>query len=141
MIVIGVILSLVGLGALCGLLFTFATVAFPVFVAISAGMWLHTNGAGNFGAILFAALAGLATLCIGQFVFVTSRWTWLRVFVGTAFVIPAVLAGYYAALGLTDLFLLSEPWRIGFGVAGAAAVGMSALGRLSTFGPAAPARP
>ena len=135
MIAIGVICSIIGLGTLCWLLFTFATLAFPLFAAVSVGIWLSTNGMDSLAAVVLGAIAGTVTLGIGQLVFVMARPTWLRLLVGVVYVVPAGVAGYYAALRLAELALTSEPWKIAIAIAGATVVGVTALARLAALTP------
>ena len=137
MIAIGVICSIIGLGTLCWLLFTFATLAFPLFVAVSVGIWLSTNGMDTLAAVPLGAIAGMVTLGIGQLVFVLAQAIWLRLLVGVVYPVPAGAAGYYAALRLADLALTSEAWRVAIAVVGAAAVGVTALARLAALTPTA----
>lgn len=134
MIAIGVICSIIGLGTLCWLLFTFATLAFPLFASVSVGIWLNTNGMDTLAAVLLGGTAGMVTLGIGQLVFVMARPTW-RLLVGVVYVVPAGVAGYYAALHLAELGPTSEPWKIAIAMAGATAVGVTALARLAALVP------
>jgi len=136
MIAIGVICSIIGIGTLCWLLFTFATLAFPLFVAVSVGIWLGTNGIDALAAVLLGAIAGMAALGIGQLVFMMAQATWLRLLVGVVYVVPAGVAGYYAALRLAELGLTSEAWKLAIAVVGATAVGVTALARLAALVPA-----
>ena len=135
MIAIGIICSIVGLGTLCWLLFTFATVAFPLFVAVSVGIWLSTDGVDSLAAVLLGAIAGILTLGIGQLVFVMARAAWLRLLVGIVYVVPAGIAGYYAALRLAELGPTSEVWKVAIAAVGATAVGVTALARLAALVP------
>jgi len=135
MIAIGVICSIIGLGTLCWLLFTFATLAFPVFVAVSVGIWLSAIGMGSFAAVLLGTVAGILTLGIGQLVFVVAQATWLRLLVGIIYVVPAGIAGYYAALRFAELGPTSEVWKVAIAAVGATAVGVTALARLAALVP------
>ena len=47
------------------------------------------------------------------------------------FVVPAVLAGFYATLGITKTMMPSETWQMIFAVIGAGAVGVSAFLRIA----------
>ncbi|MDP3746810.1 MAG: hypothetical protein Q8Q88_07140, partial [Phenylobacterium sp.] len=79
MIAIGLILMIVGLAAVCWLLFSLAVYALPLFAGVSAGLYAHGAGAGLFGAILVGTLTGAATLVAGQVVFATVRAPLARV--------------------------------------------------------------
>ncbi|MDR3473562.1 MAG: hypothetical protein P4M09_18040 [Devosia sp.] len=135
MIAIGVICSVIGIGTLCWLLFTFATLAFPLFVAVSVGIWLSTHGMDSLAAGLLGAIAGMVTLGIGQLVFVMAQATWLRLLVGVVYVVPAGVAGYYAALRLAELGPTSDVWKVAIAAVGATAVGVTALARLAALVP------
>ena len=73
MVVIGLVLSVVGLGFFCWLLFTLAVYALPFFAGLTAGLAAFHSGAGVIGALIVGVLAGGATLAIGQIAFATVR--------------------------------------------------------------------
>ncbi|MGB7642357.1 MAG: hypothetical protein WBL82_13815, partial [Terriglobales bacterium] len=52
MLVIGLILSMFGIGLFCWLIFTLAVYALPFFVGLTAGMAAFHGGAGVIGALL-----------------------------------------------------------------------------------------
>ncbi len=138
MIVIGIILSIFGIGFLCWVLFTLAVYALPFFAAVSAGMYAYETGAGPIGVIAVGLIAGALTLVIGQLTFAAVRSTWIRVVVALLFAAPAALAGYHATLGLTRLTMPSESWQMAFSVIGAVVVGITALARIAAIQPAYP---
>ena len=135
MLVLSVIFSIFGLGALLCLLFTLAIYALPFFVAVTAGMAAFHSGAGVIGAILVAALAGGATLAIGQIVFATARSPAIRATVALLYAVPATIAGYSATHGLAALSMPSATWQMIFGGIGAICVGCTAFARLAMSAP------
>jgi hypothetical protein len=135
MLVLGIIFSFFGLGALLGLLFTLAVYALPFFVAVTAGMAAFHSGAGVIGAILVAALAGGATLAIGQIVFATVRSPAIRATIALLYAIPATIAGYSASHGLAELSMPSATWQMIFAVIGAICVGCTAFAHLAMLAP------
>ena len=135
MLIPGVIFSFFGLCALLCLLFTLAVYALPFFVAVTAGMAAFHSGAGVIGAILVAALAGGATMAIGQIVFATVRSPAIRATVALLYAVPATIAGYSAMHGLAELSMPSTTWQMIFAVIGAICVGCTAFARLATLAP------
>ena len=135
MLVLGIIFSIFGLCALLCLLFTLAVYALPFFVAVTAGMAAFHSGAGVIGAILVTALAGGATMAIGQIVFATVRSPTIRATVALLYAVPATIAGYSATHGLAELSMPSASWQMVFAVIGAICVGCTAFARLAMLAP------
>ena len=73
MLIIGLVLSVAGIGFLCWLLFSLAVFALPFFAAVSAGLWAYHGDVGPVGAIFVGILAGGVTLVAGQHVFAFAR--------------------------------------------------------------------
>ena len=73
MLVIGLILSMFGIGLFCWLIFTLAVYALPFFVGLTAGMAAFHGGAGVIGALLVGVVAGALTLGVGQIAFAVVR--------------------------------------------------------------------
>jgi len=61
MIVIGLIVSVFGVGFLCWLLFTLAVYALPFFVGMTTGLAAYHSGAGVIGALVVGFAAGAVT--------------------------------------------------------------------------------
>ncbi len=135
MLVLGIIFSFFGLGALLCVLFTLAIYALPFFAAVTAGMAAFHSGAGVIGAILVAVFAGGVTLAIGQIVFATVRSPGIRATVALLYAIPATIAGYSATHGLAELSMPSASWQMVFAVIGAICVGCTAFARLAMSAP------
>jgi hypothetical protein len=133
MVIVGIILSVFGVGFFCWLLFTLAVYALPFYAGLSAGLAAFHSGAGTFGALIVGVLAGGATLAIGQIVFRTARTPLVRAAVGLLYAVPAGVAGYYATLELARTGVPSEAWREAFAVAGAVLVGGTAWWRMFLF--------
>tara|TARA_R110000787_G_scaffold191660_6_gene303125 strand:+ start:67039 stop:67566 length:528 start_codon:yes stop_codon:yes gene_type:complete len=131
MIILGIIMLIIVLGAMCWLLFNLAVFALPLFAAVSVGLATTDTGAGPIGAIFLGLLAGIATLTAGQMVFTLVPSTLVRVAVAGLFAIPAAIAGYHATHGLAALAIPAEGWRQAFAVFGAGAISLTALARLA----------
>ena len=135
MIIVGIVLSVVGIGFFCWLLFTLAVYALPSFAGLTAGLAAFHSGSGVIGAIIVAVLAGGATLAIGQIVFATVRTPLIGAVIGLLYAVPAAIAGYHATLGLAHIGVPSEGWREAFAVVGAVLVGGTAWARMTLFVP------
>ena len=133
MIIIGIVLSVFGLGFVCWLLFTLAVYALPFYAALIVPLAAYNSGAGVIGTIIVAVFAGAATLVIGQIAFATVRSPILRAAIGLLFAVPATIAGYHATLGLAQIGVPAEGWREAFAIVGAILVGGTAWVRVTLF--------
>ena len=140
MLVIGLILSMFGIGLFCWLIFTLAVYALPFFVGLTAGMAAFHGGAGVIGALLAGIVAGALTLGIGQIAFAVIRPLPLRAAIAAAFAIPAAIAGYHAVLGLSQIGVPSLVWREIFAWIGAIVIGSTAWARMTVFAEPLPLR-
>ena len=131
MIVIGILLNVVGLGAFCWALFALATHALPFFVGITVGIYSFQAGAGPFGAIVVAFVTAGFTLVAGQYAFSVARSPIVRLVTGLLFAIPAASAGYHVTLALAQFGIPQEGWLRAFAVVSAIIVGSTAWARLS----------
>lgn len=131
---IALILAGIAVCFACWLLYTLATLALPVFAAISVGLWAQGLGSGVLGAILAGMIAGVLTLLAGQFLFAVVRSPLSRLAIGLLFAIPAAFAGYHAVHGVTGIGIESESWRTALGVVGALFIGGSAWLRIAGGG-------
>ena len=141
MLVIGLILSMFGIGLFCWLIFTLAVYALPFFVGLTAGMAAFHGGAGVIGALLVGVVAGALTLGIGQIAFAVVRPLPLRAAIAAAFAIPAAIAGYHAVLGLSQIGVPSLIWREVFAWIGAIFIGGTTWARMTVFAEPLPLRP
>eukprot|EP01037_Dinobryon_pediforme_P019238 gene19238-19624_t len=130
MIVIGILFSIAGLGALCWLLFNLAVFALPLFAAVSAGLFAIQFGAGPIAAIGVGFVAGVLTLAVGQAVFTFVPSPIVRGVVALVFAAPAAFAGFHATHGLAGLVVTADDWREALSYVGGAVVGLTALTRL-----------
>jgi hypothetical protein len=135
MLVIGLVLSVAGIGFFCWLLFTLAVYALPLFAALTAGLAAFHSDSGVIGALVVGILAGGATLAIGQIAFATVRTSLIRCAFALVFVVPSAIAGYHATLGLAHFGIPSAAWREAFAIVGAVLVGGTAWVRMSLFVP------
>jgi len=135
MLIIGLVLSVAGIGFLCWLLFTLAVYALPFFAGLIAGLAAFHSGSGVIGALVVGVLAGGATLALGQIAFATVRTPLIRAAIALLFALPAAIAGYHATFGLAHIGVPSEGWREAFAIVGAVLVGGTAWARMSLFVP------
>jgi hypothetical protein len=138
MILIGILVSVAAIGALCWLLFTLAVFALPVFVGASAVAWAYQTGAGWAGGILAGLVAAALMLGIGQFALAFARPLWLRFAIAMVFVAPAAFAGYHATHGIMKQTMPSDTWQIVFSIIGAIAVGVTAFVRVAAMASPSP---
>ena len=127
-----IILTVLGLGAFCALLYNFAVYALPAFVGFSVGFWAIHSGAGV-GSIVVGFAAGLIVLLAGQVAFAKSRSLLLRWLLVLLFAAPAAWAGYSVVLQLSELGVPSPVWRHVFAVIGAVVIGCTAVARLAAL--------
>ena len=133
MIIIGIVLSFVGLGFLCWLLFTLAVYALPLFAAVATGLAAYHSGSGAIGAILVGFIAGAVTVAAGNIAVATACSPLVRAAIALLFAVPAAIAGFYATLGLANIGVPAEGWRQAFAVIGAIAVGGTAWARMTVL--------
>ncbi|MCC8430093.1 hypothetical protein LJ725_14045 [Reyranella aquatilis] len=130
MLALAIVLSIVGLGFFCGLLFRLAIYALPTFAGLAAGLAALHSGAGVGGAITVGLLVSGAILTLGQFVFAATR-TPLRAIVALIYVVPAAIAGYQVSFALAGLGMPGSVWQAAFAVVGAVVSGCTAFARLA----------
>ena len=141
MLVIGLILSVFGIGLFCWLIFTLAVYALPFFVGLTAGMAAFHSGAGVIGTLLVGIVVGALTLGVGQIAFAVARPLLLRAAIAAAFAIPAAIAGYHAVLGLSQIGVPSLLWREVSAWIGAILIGGTAWARMTVFAEPLPLQP
>jgi hypothetical protein len=141
MLVIGLILSIFGIGLFCWLIFTLAVYALPFFVGLTAGMAAFHSGAGVLGALVVGIVVGALTLGIGQVAFALVKPTILRAAIAAVFAIPASIAGYHAVIGLSQIGVPSLFWRESFAWVGAILIGCTAWARMTVLAEPLPLRP
>jgi intracellular septation protein A len=140
MLVIGLILSMFGIGLFCWLIFTLAVYALPFFVGLTVGMAAFHSGAGVLGALLVGVVTGAVTLAVGQIAFAAVRPPVVRAVIAAAFAIPAEIAGYHAVLGLSQIGVPSLVWREVFAWIGAFFIAGTASARMTVFAEPLPLR-
>lgn len=136
---LGILVAMAAIGLMCWLLFNLAVFALPFFIGVNVGIWAYGTGAGWLGAILVGFLAAGLTLAVAQGLLVLIRPMWARLLIALAFVAPAVVAGFYATLGIVKHMMPSETWQLVFSIIGAVAVGVTAFLRLAAMASAEPA--
>ena len=83
------------------LLWSLAVHALPLWCGGLAAFTVYEAGSGIFASLMTGLAAATATLVIGQILLGTARSPLLRIGIGLAFALPAAIAGYHAALGLS----------------------------------------
>ena len=131
--IMSIILSLLGLGVICWVLFNLAVYALPFFVAVTVGHTLYTLEVGFIGAIAAAFFAGAATLILGQIAFATIRSTAIRLALGALYALPAGIAGFHAIKGLSGMGGAGETWTLVFAGIGAVIIGVTAWARIASL--------
>ena len=131
MIIIGLLLSALGVGFVCWLLFTLAIYALPVFAGLIAALAALHHGSGPFGAVLAGVVVGAALLTFGRFAIAAAPSPILKIGVILLYAVPATIAGYSASLGLAHIGISSETWRRGIAIFGALSIGATAFVRMS----------
>ena len=135
MIIIGIVLSFIGLGYLCWLIFALAVDALPLFAGVTAGLAAYQSNSGPIAAIAVAAIVSVIVLLAGQIAFRTLRSTPVRAVIALLFAVPAAVAGYHAAHGLAHIVVPIEGWRQTMAIAGAIMVATIAWARISLSAP------
>lgn len=133
MIIIGILLNIVGLGAICWAMFMLAVYALPFFIGMSAGVYAYQIGNGPIAAIIIGFVAAAFGLSAGRYLFSVTRSPGIRLVVRLLFAVPAALAGYNLAISLAHIGIPSERWREAFALVGAVVVGGTAWARLSVL--------
>ena len=128
--VFGMLMTLLGLGAICALLYYSAVFALPVFVGLSAAFWALSAGAGVDG-VLVGLAAGAIVFVIGQLVCRRSRSFAVRWTIVLIFALPAMVAGYSLVFQLSELGVPSLAWRHVLAIIGAAIIGFAAIAQLA----------
>ncbi len=131
---LALIFAAIAVGFACWLLYTLATLALPVFVAVSVALWAYGAGAGPLGAIIAGLAIGVLTLILGQLSFALVRWPLARLAIGLVFAVRAAVAGYHAVHGITGIGIETESWRQALGAAGALFIGGAAWMRVAGGG-------
>jgi hypothetical protein len=135
MLAVSIVLSIVGLGFFCWLLFTMAVYALPTFAGLTAGLAAFHGGTGVIGALIVALLVGGAILALGQFAFAVTRMPLIRAILGLLYGVPAAIAGYQVSFALAGIGMPSSVWQTAFAVVGAIVSGCTAFSRLALLIP------
>ncbi len=126
MIILGMLVSIAAIGAMCWLLFNLAVFALPFFIGLNAGTWAYGTGAGWLGGIVVGLFAAGLTLAVGQGLLILIRPTG-----GLLLIAPAGMAGFYATLGIVKHMMPSETRQLIFSLIGVIAVGVTAFLRVA----------
>jgi hypothetical protein len=135
MLVLGLILSVFGIGFFCWLIFTLIVYALPFVVGLTVGMAAFHTGAGVIGALVVGVAVGALTLFVGQVAFASVRSFVPCAAIALLYAVPAAIAGYHAVLGLSQIGVPSLLCREVFAWIGALSIGGTAWTRMSLFVP------
>jgi hypothetical protein len=124
--IVSAALCILGLGAMCWMLFTLAVYALPVWLATMSGLYLHGAGFGT-----LAALCG--GILVGQVAFAKLRSVPLRLAIGFVYAAPAAFAGFHATAGLARVTGANEGPALVLAVLGAAIIGGTAWVRVAAL--------
>jgi hypothetical protein len=133
MLIIALVLNTLGIGLFCWLGLTLAVYALPCFVALSAGLAAVHAGASIASATLVAILVGAVAVLIGQTALIWARSAFVRAVIAAAFTVPAAVAGYHLAHGLSQIAMPSSLWQDIFSWMGAFAIAGMAWRRITSF--------
>src|SRR5262249_51679992 len=131
MAIIRLALSIVGLGAVCWLMFSLAVYALPFCIGMTIALAALHGGAGIVVAFAAGATSGGIALALGRIAVTTTRAPWIRTLIRMLYAVPAALAGYHLSLGLAKLGMTGDRWREAFALGGAILIGITALSRMA----------
>jgi hypothetical protein len=86
------------------LILRLAIYALPLWCGGAVGWWAHDNGGSLATALPAGLAAATAILIIGHLLLGAAKSPLFRAGVGLAFAVPAAIAGYHAAHGITAAF-------------------------------------
>ena len=132
---LAVLLSTGALTLVALIVFNLSVYALPAFVGIAAVSLAHRTGAGLIGTAIIGLTIGALVHAAGQIAFSAARGALARICIAAVYTIPAVVAGYYAVLGVVELCVPGAFWRQSFSVLGAAVVGAASFSRLAAVAP------
>lgn len=127
------LLALVGLGVLGWIVFNLAVYALPFAIGVTSGLYVYETGNGAFVAVFAGLLAGGFVIVLGEFAFERIRFPILRVVIGLLYAVPAGIAGFHAARGLSGFGGCGDPAIALFSWIGALIVGGMAWARMSDW--------
>lgn len=140
MAIVGLVLSIFGVGALCWLLFSLAVYALPFCVGTTITLAALHSGSGIVVAFAVGTFAAGATLALGRIAFAVARPPMARAVIGLLYAVPAALAGYHLSFGLAGISMTDEGWRAAFALGGAGFIGVTAFSRMALIDPPAARR-
>lgn len=140
MVAMGAVLSVLGLGVACWLLFSLAVYALPFFVGMTAAFAALQSGSGVVLALVIGGVAAALTLTLGRMAFAAARPTWARLVIALIYAGPAAYAGYHLMIGLNKIGTANEVWSLAFAVVGALVIGVTAFSRMTLVDPPAVGR-
>jgi hypothetical protein len=127
--IFGILVTALGLGAACALLYYCAIFALPVFIGLSVAFWVMNAGAGV-ASVLVGFAVGVIVFVAGQLAFSHSRSLAVRWMIVLLFALPAAVAGYSLILQLSELRIASIVWRHAVALIGSAIIGFTAIAQL-----------
>lgn len=128
--IFGLLMTALGLGAACALLYYCALFALPVFIGFSVAFWALNAGAG-IASVVIGFAVGVIVFVIGKLAFSRSRSLAVRWTTVLLFAVPASAAGYSLVLQLSGLGVPSLAWRQAIAVIGAMIIGFTTVVELA----------
>jgi hypothetical protein len=127
--VFGLLITALGLGSACALLYYCAVFALPVFISLSVAFWALNAGAGVASAFVGFA-AGVIVFLIGQLACSHSCSLAVRWGIALLFALPAAVAGYSLVLQISELGVPSIVWRHVLAIIGAMLIALTAMAQV-----------
>jgi hypothetical protein len=100
--------------------------ALPLFAGVSAALVIHNAGGGLIVALMSGALAGIGVAATGRTCFDRTSAPMGRLGICLAFAVPASVAAYHAASGLSSGMDLPRSWSFVIPIVSALLVGHAA---------------
>ena len=135
MLIPGIVLSVVGVGFFCWLLFTLAVYALPFFTGLTRPSPPSKSARVSSARLSLAFSPAAQPWRSDRSPSQRRRTPRIRAAIALLYAAPAAIAGYHAALGLALIAVPSEGCRDAFAVVGAILVGATAFARMSLFVP------
>jgi hypothetical protein len=135
MAIIGIALSIFGLGAVCWLIFTLAVYALPFCIGMTIAFAALHGGSGIVVAFAAGATSAGIALALGRIAFAAMRAPWIRALIGLLYAVPAALAGYHLSIELAKLGMTGDGWREACALGGAILIGITAFSRMALVTP------
>lgn len=123
--------SMFGLGVLGWIVFNLAVYALPFAIGLTSGFYVYETGNGVFLSLLAGLLVSGIAVVLGELAFEHVRFSILRLVIGLIYAVPAGVAGFHAAKGLSSFSGSGDTTIMLLSWIGALIVGGAAWARVS----------